>query len=84
MGSEGLFTKVFAANTDEALINAVNNGLDFEICEDKHSLSAPFSMRVEIIGSSSVKFARYSALSPLAFSQLISAPCSIRNFTAGA
>lgn len=35
MGSEGLFTKVFAANTDEALINAVNNGLDFEICEDE-------------------------------------------------
>lgn len=35
MSSEGLFAKLFAANTDEALINAVNNGLDFEICEDE-------------------------------------------------
>ena len=30
MSSEGLFAKVFASNTDEALINAVNNGIDFE------------------------------------------------------
>lgn len=38
MSSEGscsLFCESFAANTDEALINAVNNGLDFEICEDE-------------------------------------------------
>ena len=26
---------MFKANTDEALLNAVNNGLDFEICENE-------------------------------------------------
>ena len=72
MSSEGLFAKVFASNTDEALINAVNNGLDFEICEDEPyginfytaalSMGSPKLVRACIHNGASVDSADMSTL----------------------
>ena len=39
MDSYGLFTKLFENNTDDKLIKALDNGLDFELEDKSHKIN---------------------------------------------